>query len=772
MGSEHQVSTAKANEPGKGLATQRSPRLVSDVAHPLMPLRSAAGNHAFGRFVVQTKLKISEPGDAYELEADRVADEVMRKPDAASPEKARVTPLTSPTQIHRACAQCDAQGGAASHVEDDEDRQDELQLWAKRNSQVTESPGGVDGRIAALRGGGEMLGERERAYFEPRFGVDLGGVRIHTGANAAPAAGAVNALAFTAGSDIIFGAGQYRPDTESGARLLAHELTHVVQQGSASPSGKSSSAMTGSSAIASGSISRTPAPVLQRRTAADDEEFAGILDAERPPPRRTGARRVATPNPTATPPPSPVAPPGPGSFAPLTGAALTDRQAHGLSTDAGPMIGEIESELFPTGGANPPCTPIPAGFDSTLAGALGTALTTDVPTLTPASAADPIALAGEVADEAMPIITSHYSPHAPSRSPAAFMSIVSRKSTTFGDPIRVNDGDYAEFLEWYAGENTSLRGLTQDKCGINRAFWMAFVSWLGGAGSSFETTHSIRERSALFDTFQTTVTIARSTIEFGRGFEPADIPHTVVHEAMHLFQHADLDTQLGFMPPQARSSTDIIIEGFAEYLARGVRDDVVTAIQGHTPPALTAADEATARAASAYDFYFDQTVALRDILYSHGQDGEEAIQRAFFLGEGWRFALLESPTGGSPIESDRPLPNAVDVRFGTNGTALVNPAVLAPVIAYVKTRSIATVNIVGRTDPTGVPADNDTLGQSRADAVKAHLVAQGIDAGRITTSTRGSLDQIPGGNSVNRRATVEVVDPRNVFPGLPGPGRP
>ncbi len=84
--------------------------------------------------------------------------------------------------------------------------------------------------IAAIRDGGQPLPAIEQAYFEPRFGADFSRVRVHTDARAAAAASAVNAHAFTVGHDIVFGAGQYSPRTKEGKRLLAHEMTHVVQQ--------------------------------------------------------------------------------------------------------------------------------------------------------------------------------------------------------------------------------------------------------------------------------------------------------------------------------------------------------------------------------------------------------------------------------------------------------------------------------------------------------------------------------------------------------------
>ena len=81
-----------------------------------------------------------------------------------------------------------------------------------------------------MRGAGSPLSPSVRAYFEPRLGADLRQVRVHTDTQAASAAKALQARAFTVGRDIVFGAGEYSPTTTAGRKLLAHELTHVVQQ--------------------------------------------------------------------------------------------------------------------------------------------------------------------------------------------------------------------------------------------------------------------------------------------------------------------------------------------------------------------------------------------------------------------------------------------------------------------------------------------------------------------------------------------------------------
>lgn len=79
-------------------------------------------------------------------------------------------------------------------------------------------------------GGGSPLDSATRGVMESRLGQDFGDVRIHTGAKADESAASVNAHAYTVGSDVVFSSGQYAPETPSGMRTLAHELTHVVQQ--------------------------------------------------------------------------------------------------------------------------------------------------------------------------------------------------------------------------------------------------------------------------------------------------------------------------------------------------------------------------------------------------------------------------------------------------------------------------------------------------------------------------------------------------------------
>ena len=160
---------------------------------------------------VQRKLVVGAPNDPLEHEADRVADQVMRmREPAAHPA------LAAPPQISRKCAACE------------EEEKKKLQPQAAPFHQPAHDvPPIVDD---VLRSPGRALEGQTRAFFESRFQHDFGGVRVHTDAQAARSAESVNAMAYTVGSHIVFGSGRYSPQAQSGQRLLAHELTHVVQQ--------------------------------------------------------------------------------------------------------------------------------------------------------------------------------------------------------------------------------------------------------------------------------------------------------------------------------------------------------------------------------------------------------------------------------------------------------------------------------------------------------------------------------------------------------------
>lgn len=178
--------------------------------------------------LVQTKLTINQPNDRYEQEADRVADVVMRMPEPrlqrqVEPEEEEETLQTKPLAseitplVQR---QVELEGG----------EEEELIQAKDASGQTLHVSPIVQTQIHSLRGGGQRLSSSLRNFFEPRFGHDFSQVRVHTDAKAAESARAVNARAFTIGRDVVFGAGEYSSESLAERKLLAHELTHVLQQ--------------------------------------------------------------------------------------------------------------------------------------------------------------------------------------------------------------------------------------------------------------------------------------------------------------------------------------------------------------------------------------------------------------------------------------------------------------------------------------------------------------------------------------------------------------
>lgn len=109
--------------------------------------------------------------------------------------------------------------------------EEEEELQAKlKTGEIPTVPTSIETRINNLKGGGRPLYESERRFFGPRFGMDFSKVRIHDDTQAERSAQYVNARAFTLGHNIVFGAGEYAPNTFAGRKLLAHELMHSIQQ--------------------------------------------------------------------------------------------------------------------------------------------------------------------------------------------------------------------------------------------------------------------------------------------------------------------------------------------------------------------------------------------------------------------------------------------------------------------------------------------------------------------------------------------------------------
>jgi outer membrane protein OmpA-like peptidoglycan-associated protein len=155
---------------------------------------------------IRRKSIVGAAGDACEREADAVADQVMR---AALPGPVR----PAAPAIRRSCAACgDGERGE------------------RGEHGAAPAAAAADSALRAAAHGGAPMAAAQRAFFEPRFGADFGQVRIHAGSDAHAAAAGIGARAYTVGRDIVFGRGEDAPGA-AGQRLLAHELTHIVQSG-------------------------------------------------------------------------------------------------------------------------------------------------------------------------------------------------------------------------------------------------------------------------------------------------------------------------------------------------------------------------------------------------------------------------------------------------------------------------------------------------------------------------------------------------------------
>lgn len=181
-------------------------------ASPMLS-REPAAAPGLPRFL-QAKLAVSQPDDVYEREANHVAEQVLKTPAK---------------KVQRACAACAAGGGRCPTCSAQDER-----LLQRKSAPVASATGlSVSDDFLSTLGSGRPLDPGIRDFMELRFGHDFAGVRIHTDHAAAATAHSVNALAYTVGHDVVFGAGQYAPDTTQGRHVLAHELTHVIQQSSA-----------------------------------------------------------------------------------------------------------------------------------------------------------------------------------------------------------------------------------------------------------------------------------------------------------------------------------------------------------------------------------------------------------------------------------------------------------------------------------------------------------------------------------------------------------
>ena len=161
------------------------------------------------RLPIQRKLTVGSVDDPLEKEADAMADRVMRMPETSF--------------IQRKCAHCEEQEKGTHKP---------LASFIQRKTDTGGSVASnvITSKIQATRGAGNSLPMVTKTFMESRFGTDFSNVRIHSGSEAAALSHELNAQAFTVGNEIYFNKGKFAPETSEGKHLLAHELTHTVQQ--------------------------------------------------------------------------------------------------------------------------------------------------------------------------------------------------------------------------------------------------------------------------------------------------------------------------------------------------------------------------------------------------------------------------------------------------------------------------------------------------------------------------------------------------------------
>ncbi|MEP4093022.1 DUF4157 domain-containing protein [Reichenbachiella sp.] len=237
------------------------------------------GEEAMEAVGVQAKLSIGRPGDKYEQEADAVADKVVSMPDQ-SPVRGKsqsgqvqqktittgITPWVQKQTADRTVQQTQSNGKEGPEklqlleeedqekqvapklqlMEDDRERlAPKLQLREDEETAITPKPiqtkrfspestsgSSLEDRLNKSKGGGSALPDDTRSFMESRIGADFSQVKVHTGSDAVQMNKELGAQAFTHGNNVYFNQGKYDPGSNSGKKLLAHELTHTVQQGS------------------------------------------------------------------------------------------------------------------------------------------------------------------------------------------------------------------------------------------------------------------------------------------------------------------------------------------------------------------------------------------------------------------------------------------------------------------------------------------------------------------------------------------------------------
>ncbi len=230
---EHKTAVARVQAQARPAAAMAAPQ-PQGLAPTLLQLQRLQGNRFVQRMLqthtVQAKLSISQPSDPYEQEADAIARQVVQRRSASSARDRDMALYSTPPIVS---LQPLIQRQSTSFPEDSEERIEEEGHIQLKNTDAgpAEASVALEQQLATRAGSGQRLPATARREMEAGFGLSFEHVRIHTDQEAAQLSRSLNAVAFTYGNDIYFGADQFDPSSRHGAELLAHELTHTLQQG-------------------------------------------------------------------------------------------------------------------------------------------------------------------------------------------------------------------------------------------------------------------------------------------------------------------------------------------------------------------------------------------------------------------------------------------------------------------------------------------------------------------------------------------------------------
>ena len=363
---EAKPATSSKSGPGKPFFTGAGEAVQEQEQRPAFFNYGSKG----GANGIQTKLSIGKAGDTYEKEADATADKVVRRmaqPGASVEDKHAVPAVDGKHMapgVQAKCAKCEQEDKLQKEQDKESPEREKIQKKPIFDSSAEPPPvnkedkmirrceacgpdekvqksgddagtadAGLESRLNASKGGGSPLPKGTREHMESSMGADFSGVRVHTGSEAEQMNHQLHAQAFTHKNDIYFGKGKYDTGSKDGQHLLAHELTHVVQQGGAA-------------------VKTAPAPDV------NEKKLPGAVPASQPGPKQTTPTNAGNPpvvtntaNPPAATPkaaatnvvnPPTVMPPGAATNAPNLPASTPQNAAvnpnPGASTAAAPVL--------------------------------------------------------------------------------------------------------------------------------------------------------------------------------------------------------------------------------------------------------------------------------------------------------------------------------------------------------------------------------------------------------------------------------------------------